>query len=172
MIRYHKKNNNKNSNFLESTIAVNICFTFLYSLGKINKFSDWVNGGRVKWACEKWLKIDRLQKWNYDCLSVFCCWHLQQNGLSTVRNSKEGAVVGILDIKVITCIILFWISFQLKFPIRYNVRATTGGMAANAWSLAGFWEIENSSGSMPVKRPPLWRPASLPAKNLPWRPCM
>ena len=39
-------------------------------------------------------------------------------------------------------------------------RAATGGKAAKAWSLAGFWEIENGGGSggVPVKWPPVWQP--------------
>ena len=38
-------------------------------------------------------------------------------------------------------------------------RDATGGKAAKAWSLAGFWELEKGGcRSAPVKWPPLWLP--------------
>ena len=41
-----------------------------------------------------------------------------------------------------------------------HLRVATGGKAAKAWSLAGFWETEICGGSsgVPVKWQPLWRP--------------
>ena len=47
-----------------------------------------------------------------------------------------------------------------------NTRAATGGKAAKAWSLARFGELESGAGKVATTM------AALPAKNLPWRPCI
>ena len=58
--------------------------------------------------------------------------------------------------------LFLWINavFCNTMKVLFIDRAAPGGYAAKAWSLAGFWKIENggSSGSTPVKWPPLWRP--------------
>ena len=43
-----------------------------------------------------------------------------------------------------------------------------GDKAAKAYSLARFWELESGGGGSEVAA----TMAALPAKNLPWRPCI
>ena len=50
-------------------------------------------------------------------------------------------------------------------------KAATGGKAAKVWFLAGFWEIENGGGSDGARAGEVAAAmASLPTKNLLWRP--
>ena len=106
--------------------------------------------------------------WKLFSTPPFYCWCIVWTTLwqfwKSFHNAKSWFFFSISDPSK-EFYILYWY-------IQIYTSAVMGGTVANAWSLTGLWEIEKRRWQWLHPGEVAATMASLPAKNIPWQPCI